>query len=147
VWIHGTSCVSNTRTYVTQASLTLTARRYWDEPADSADFASAAVFDTSLGFGTWGNSSNTCVPDGPYAGLIVNIGKGFSDEPRCVNRVLTPFFGNTITDDAVQTATSASTYNETWLNIYSGPHLNGHIALAMMVRQPFSVARSSIAIS
>ena len=36
---------------------------------------------------------------------------------------------------AVTKALQPKTYEEAWISIYNGPHLGGHMALAMMVRK------------
>ncbi|KAL2072897.1 hypothetical protein VTL71DRAFT_12240 [Oculimacula yallundae] len=105
---------------------------WWDEAKDAGKFSAAKVFNTTLGFGGSGQGANNCVPDGPYAGLTVNIGKGFATQPRCVNRKITDSFKAETDQAAVTKAISGKNYDEAWLAIYMGPHLYGHIALAMM---------------
>ncbi|CZT12091.1 hypothetical protein WAI453_007383 [Rhynchosporium graminicola] len=105
---------------------------WWDESKDAGKFSKAKILDKTLGFGGSGTAANPCVPDGPYAGLTVNIGKGFLTQPRCINRVITDSFSAQCDAASVTKAISGKSYAESWLGIYLGPHLYGHIALAMM---------------
>lgn len=65
--------------------------------------------------------------------MTVNIGPGFTTKPRCVNRSITEFLSSLTNQAAVTKALAPTTYEEAWVAIYSGPHLGGHMALAMMV--------------
>ena len=76
---------------------------------------------------------DNCVADGPFVNLTVNIGPGFKSQPRCVNRRITDFMGALCGKANVQAALNSTTYDKTWLAIYSGPHLMGHGALGLMV--------------
>jgi tyrosinase len=73
------------------------------------------------------------VQDGPFKNMTVNIGPGFTSQPRCVNRLITNSFSSLVNQTYVDIAVAPSTYDEAWISIYNGPHLGGHIALAMMV--------------
>lgn len=73
------------------------------------------------------------MPDGPFANVTVNIGPGFKSEPRCVNRSITSFFSAGCGAAFVAAAIEPDTYDDMWVRVYSGPHLAGHVALAMMV--------------
>lgn len=108
-------------------------QRWWDETKDAGKFSKAKVFSTALGFGGSGQGSKNCVADGPYANLQVNIGQGFQTNARCVNRKLTDSLSSSCSAKDVATAISGKNYDEAWLDIYMGPHLYGHMALAMMV--------------
>jgi len=72
--------------------------------------------------------------DGPYSNITVNIGPGFTSQPRCVNRRITDAMSGSCSKAAVQKALAPDNYEAAWRAIYSGPHLMGHIALSMMVR-------------
>ena len=50
-----------------------------------------------------------------------------------MNRKINDAFSGLCSAADVKKATSASTYEEAWVAMYNGPHLFGHIALAMMV--------------
>jgi tyrosinase len=65
--------------------------------------------------------------------MTVNIGPGFTTQPRCVNRKITDFLSAQTGTSYVNTAVSKKTYAEALDTIYSGPHLYGHMALSMMV--------------
>lgn len=65
--------------------------------------------------------------------MTVNIGPGFTTQPRCVNRRITDFLSSGCGQSYVDTALSGSDYLTALDGIYSGPHLVGHMALAMMV--------------
>jgi tyrosinase len=106
---------------------------WWDETKDAGKFSKAKVFNTTLGFGGSGQGSKNCLADGPYANLQVNIGQGFQTNARCVNRKLTDSLSSQCSAAEVTKAISGKSYDEAWLAIYMGPHLYGHMALAMMV--------------
>lgn len=108
---------------------------YWDETRDASAFSASPVFDPdpTLGFGGSGRGVGNCVQDGPFVNLTVNIGPGFTSQPRCVNRRITNAFGALCGTTQVKAALSPATYNLVWDTIYSGPHLLGHMALSMMV--------------
>jgi hypothetical protein len=59
--------------------------------------------------------------------------QGFQTNPRCVNRKLTDSLSSKCSAADVATAISGANYDAAWLAIYMGPHLYGHMALAMMV--------------
>ncbi|KAK0726292.1 hypothetical protein B0T21DRAFT_421608 [Apiosordaria backusii] len=105
---------------------------YWDETRDAGKFSSSPVFDPATGFGGSGKGPQNCVADGPFVNLTVNIGPGFKSQPRCVNRRITNALSNQCGATQVAAATSGSTYTQALDAIYSGPHLLGHMALAMM---------------
>jgi len=66
--------------------------------------------------------------------MTVNIGAGFHTNPRCVNRKITDTLSSACSSAQVASAISGASYSTAWLAIYMGPHLYGHMALAMMVR-------------
>ncbi|KAK4185499.1 hypothetical protein QBC35DRAFT_524890 [Podospora australis] len=105
---------------------------YWDETRDAGKFSSSPVFDTTTGFGGSGKGAQNCVQDGPFANLTVNIGPGFKSQPRCVNRRITNALSGQCGSSYVATALKGDTYEKALDAIYSGPHLFGHMALAMM---------------
>ncbi|KAK4244190.1 hypothetical protein C7999DRAFT_35458 [Corynascus novoguineensis] len=105
---------------------------YWDETRDAGKFSSSVIFDPVTGFGGSGQGSGNCVPNGPFANLTVNIGPGFSFEPRCVNRRITDMFSAQTGTQYVEAALNHTNYVDALDGIYSGPHLLGHMALAMM---------------
>ncbi|KAK0616891.1 hypothetical protein B0T14DRAFT_568459 [Immersiella caudata] len=105
---------------------------YWDEPRDAGKFSKSPVFDKTLGFGGSGVGSQSCVMDGPLANLTVNIGPGFKTQPRCLNRRITDFLSTACGASYVTAAIGGSTYKQALDAIYSGPHLQGHMALSMM---------------
>lgn len=92
------------------------------------------MFDTTLGFGGTGSGTGACLKDGPFYNMTVNIGPGFTTKPRCINRKITDALGSLMNQAAVTKALAPKTYEEAWISIYNGPHLGGHMALAMMVR-------------
>jgi tyrosinase len=114
--------------------------RYWDEPRDAGNFLKSPVFDTTLGFGGTGSGTGACVQNGPFKNMTVNIGPGFTTQPRCVNRQITNALSSLVNKAAVDKAIAPSTYEEAWISIYNGPHLGGHMALAMMVGNNHSQA-------
>ena len=73
-----------------------------------------------------------CLTNGPFVNMTVNIGPGFTTEPRCVNRRITDSLSNLCGQSFVDAALNATTYLTALDGIYSGPHLMGHAALAMM---------------
>lgn len=105
---------------------------WWDETKDAGKFSAASIFSTTLGFGGNGQGSKNCVVDGPYANMTINIGPGFQTNPRCVNRKITDALSSGCSSAQVDTATSGANFSTAWLGIYMGPHLYGHMALAMM---------------
>jgi tyrosinase len=107
--------------------------RYWDETKDAGKFSSSPIFDPVLGFGGSGSGSNSCLTDGPFVNTTVNIGPGFTTQPRCVNRKITDFLSTQCGQSYVDAALGGTTYLTALDGIYSGPHLYGHMALAMMV--------------
>lgn len=108
-------------------------KSYWDEPRDAGKFAQSPVFSTTLGMGGTGSGTGTCVQNGPFKNMTVNIGPGFKTQPRCVNRQITDFLSSLTNKAAVDKALAPTTYEEAWISIYNGPHLGGHMALSMMV--------------
>jgi tyrosinase len=107
---------------------------YWWEPLDAGKFISSPLLDPVLGFGGDGAGTGNCVPNGPFVGLNVNIGPGFNHTARCVNRKINDAFGSPQTAQSfVDDAMRPTTYKDAWLANYMGPHLYGHIGLAMMV--------------
>jgi hypothetical protein len=106
--------------------------RYWDETRDAGSFSKSVLFDATYGFGSGGTGSNPCVPNGPFYNMTVNIGQGFSDNPRCVNRQITDFLSTQTGASYVKSAIAPTNYNDAARAIYMGPHLMGHEALAMM---------------
>ena len=106
---------------------------YWDEPRDAGKFSKSPVFDKVLGFGGSGKGAQSCVQDGPFANLVVNIGPGFKSQARCLNRKITDFLSTSVGTSQVTAAISGATYQKALDAIYSGPHLQGHMALSMMV--------------
>ncbi|KAK0750544.1 hypothetical protein B0T18DRAFT_488156 [Schizothecium vesticola] len=104
---------------------------YWNEALDAGNFIASPLLHPVTGFGGDGTGPGNCA-GGPWAGLTVSVGPGFTNQPRCVNRkindVFSPFCGQSFVDDAL----NHPTYESAWLAIYMGPHLFGHIALAMM---------------
>lgn len=126
-----------------EVSGTETAFRYWDETRDAGKFSASPVFDPKTGLGGTGKGAQHCVADGPFANLTVNIGPGFTTQPRCVNRQITDYFSYGCSKAYVDAAISGVTYEAALNAIYMGPHLNGHIALSMMVRgKPLDTAAS-----
>ena len=119
--------------YYTDAHCT---RSYWDEPRDAGNFPKSPVFDTTLGMGGTGSGTGACVQNGPFKNFTVNIGPGFKTQPRCVNRQITNALSSLTNKAAVDKALAPSTYEEAWITIYNGPHLGGHMSLAMMVGTP-----------
>lgn len=117
----------------------LTYISYWDEPRDAGKFSASPVFDPELGFGGSGKGAQSCVMDGPFANLTVKIGPGFKSAPRCVNRKITDVLSSACGTKYVEAATNGTTYTEALDAIYSGPHLYGHMSLAMMVRPPLQM--------
>ena len=106
---------------------------WWNEPLDAGNFISSPLLDPVTGFGGNGTGQpGNCVVDGPFADLIVNIGPGFTNRPRCVNRRINDAFSPLTNQTYVDDALSKPDYASAWLAIYMGPHLFGHIALAMM---------------
>lgn len=114
-------------------TLTRSDSSYWDETRDAGKFSKSPVFDTVLGFGGSGKGAQNCVTDGPFANLTINIGPGFKSEPRCLNRRITDGLSSGTGKSYYNTAISGSKYPQALDAIYSGPHLIGHMALAMMV--------------
>jgi tyrosinase len=108
--------------------------RYWDETKDAGKFSSSPIFDPVLGFGGSGSGSGNCLTNGPFVNLTVNIGPGFTTVPRCVNRRITDFLSAQCGQSYVDAALDHPDYLTALDGIYSGPHLYGHMALAMMVR-------------
>lgn len=111
----------------------LSASSWWDETQDAGAFSKSAIFDPELGFGGTGSGSANCLTDGPFVNKTVNIGPGFTTAPRCVNRRITDSFSAQTGQAYVDEALSNPDYVTALDGIYSGPHLWGHIALAMMV--------------
>jgi tyrosinase len=105
---------------------------YWDETRDAGNFSTSVIFDPVTGFGGGGKAADPCVPNGPFANLTVNIGPGFGSEARCVNRRITDFFSSQCGTSFVTAALNHTTYESVLDGIYSGPHLLGHMSLAMM---------------
>jgi tyrosinase len=105
---------------------------YWDEPKDAGKFSASPIFDPDLGFGGSGSGSNSCLTNGPFVNMTVNIGPGFTTKPRCVNRKITDALSSQTGQSYVDAALKHDTYLTALDGIYSGPHLWGHIALAMM---------------
>jgi tyrosinase len=105
---------------------------YWDETKDAGAFSSSPIFDPVLGFGGTGSGANSCLTDGPFVNMTVNIGPGFTTQPRCVNRQITDALSGQTGQSYVDAALNQTTYLTALDGIYSGPHLWGHIALAMM---------------
>lgn len=107
---------------------------YWDETRDAGSFSKSPIFDKTYGFGGSGSGSQNCVTDGPFVGAKVNIGPGFKDQERCVNRRITDFLSTQCGASYVKSAIAPNNYNDAARAIYMGPHLTGHMALSMMVR-------------
>ncbi|KAK4159275.1 hypothetical protein QBC43DRAFT_272821 [Cladorrhinum sp. PSN259] len=104
---------------------------WWNEPLDAGNFMNSPLLDPVNGFGGDGTGPGNCT-GAPFAGLTVNIGPGFTNQPRCVNRKINDFFSGLTNQTYVDDAISKPDYASAWLAIYMGPHLFGHIALAMM---------------
>lgn len=107
---------------------------YWDETRDAGNFANSVIFDPVTGFGGDGRQGDLCVTDGPFVNLTVNIGPGFTNKPRCVNRKISDWASGQTGSKYVEDALNHTDYAGALDGIYMGPHLWGHIALAMMVR-------------
>ncbi|KAK0391997.1 hypothetical protein NLU13_1495 [Sarocladium strictum] len=105
---------------------------YWDETQDAGAFSKSSIFDPELGFGGSGSGAANCLPNGPFVNLTVNIGPGFTTEPRCVNRRITDFLSAQCGQPYVDAALDHPDYLTALDGIYTGPHLYGHMALAMM---------------
>ncbi|KAF2272331.1 Di-copper centre-containing protein [Westerdykella ornata] len=105
---------------------------YWDEPRDAGSFSKSTVLDGKLGFGGSGKGSKNCLADGPFVNATVNIGPGFKTDPRCVNRKITDNLSTLTGKSYVERALNGEEYWAVQDAIYSGPHLMGHAALAMM---------------
>jgi tyrosinase len=105
---------------------------YWDETKDAGNFLNSPILDPVLGFGGSSSGTNNCLTDGPFVNMTVNIGPGFTTQPRCVNRKVTDFLSAQCGQEYVDAALNHTTYLAALDGIYSGPHLTGHIALAMM---------------
>ncbi|KAH7305208.1 hypothetical protein B0I35DRAFT_471667 [Stachybotrys elegans] len=105
---------------------------YWDETKDAGNFSSSPIFDPVVGFGGSGSGTGNCLIDGPFVNMTVNIGPGFTTQPRCVSRQVTDFLSNQCGQPYVDAALNTTTYLAALDGIYSGPHLMGHISLAMM---------------
>jgi tyrosinase len=105
---------------------------YWDETQDAGAFSKSAIFDPVLGFGGSGSGSGNCLTNGPFVNLTVNIGPGFTTKPRCVNRRITDFLSTQCGQSYVDAALDHDDFLDALDGIYSGPHLYGHMALAMM---------------
>lgn len=74
------------------------------------------------------------VPRSDIFSSPVNIGPGFKNQPRCINRKITDFLSTQCGASYVKSAIAPNNYNDAAKAIYMGPHLLGHEALAMMVR-------------
>ncbi|KAB5518927.1 hypothetical protein GE09DRAFT_977947 [Coniochaeta sp. 2T2.1] len=105
---------------------------YWDETRDAGKFSASPVFDATTGFGGSGAGTSSCLVNGPFVNFTVNIGPGFTTQPRYVNRKITDFLSTQTGTSYVNAALSKTTYAEVLDAIYSGPHLYGHMALSMM---------------
>jgi len=106
----------------TQCDIPLTtSHSYWNETLDSGKFSSSPVFDKVLGFGGSGQGANNCVLDGPFANLTVNIGPGFTTQPRCVNRKITDGLSSLTGKTYVDQAKAPTTFWKAQDALYSGP--------------------------
>lgn len=105
---------------------------YWNEALDAGNFMASPLLDPVTGFGGDGQGDGNCVPNGPFVNLTVNIGPGFHNKPRCVNRKINDLFSPQTNQTYVDAALNNPDYASAWVAIYMGPHLFGHIALAMM---------------
>lgn len=74
------------------------------------------------------------IPRANVLSSSVNIGPGYKNQPRCINRKITDFLSSQCGASYVKSAIAPNNYNDAARAIYMGPHLLGHEALAMMVR-------------
>lgn len=94
---------------------------YWDEPRDAGKFTASPVLSETLGFGGSGQGTKNCVSGGPFANVTVNIGPGFTTQPRCVNRRITDGLSTLTGKTYVNQALAQDTYLKMQEAIYSGP--------------------------
>lgn len=94
---------------------------YWNESIDAGRFSASPVFDLTLGFGGDGQGSKNCVVNGPFANATVNIGPGFTTQPRCVNRKINNGLSTLTGKTYVDSAKAPEKFWEAQEAIYAGP--------------------------
>lgn len=146
MWLHRSShvCSIKARTAYNRASLTFR-YSYWDWSLDWEDVTLAPVWDSELGFGGNGNSSDVsgfrgfCVTDGPFARLqVLFIGR--MEAPHCLSRSFLSgenltVYAERIRPAALEKLLKASSYEEFNLALETGPHLS----LPFSIHGDFSV--------
>ncbi|KDN41476.1 hypothetical protein RSAG8_07426, partial [Rhizoctonia solani AG-8 WAC10335] len=116
---------------------------YWDWTRDAGtveNFKSSKIFDPETGFGGTGfpegdNSTASCVENGPYAGMHVNI-----PEPHCLRRSfnLTSTLPGNWTSGVVDKILEYPDYINFWNNSERIPHDNIHRAVGGDLRRQYS---------
>ncbi|GAB1522034.1 tyrosinase [Rhizoctonia solani] len=116
---------------------------YWDwtHDADSVSaFKRAKIFDPKTGFGRTGfpegdNSTASCVENGPYAGMQMNI-----PEPHCLRRSfnLTSEMPGNWTSAVVKRIMDYPDYINFWNNTERIPHDHIHRAIGGDIRRQYS---------
>lgn len=110
-----------------------TSYRYWDWSLDWEDLTLSPIWDSDIGFGGNGNSSDErsvaygyCVTDGPFARLTALIW-GVEDKPHCLSRGFATHekvkkLGSQVSPEALEKMLEEDNYDSFNIGLEYGPH-------------------------
>jgi tyrosinase len=101
---------------------------------DAGNFNHSVLFDTRLGFGGNGSSSDSCIKDGPFKDYVNHIGPFYSNTDHCINRNVNETASSLSAQNYVDPCMACPDYACAWRCIEINPHLGGHGGVGLLVR-------------
>jgi tyrosinase len=103
----------------------------WDElkDANTGNSFQSNMWDSGLGFGGNGSSTDLCLRDGSFANRTISIGplEALSPEGYCFNRQWNErIIQINGTSAIVDYCNAQTTYFDYWMCVFNGPHVAGH---------------------
>ncbi|KAI0011054.1 Di-copper centre-containing protein [Xylariaceae sp. FL0662B] len=100
---------------------------YWDEPVDLGNIGGSALWDTELGFGGNGSSSeDQCITDGPFANVTLHFNMDLTTTEVCITRRLNDRAFSSAARENVEKCLAQDGFEEAWNCLEGGPHGAGH---------------------
>lgn len=103
------------------------AQPWWEEQRDAGKFALSPIFSPNTGFGSaTGTGESSCVVDGPFAGMMLSVGPGYSNELHCLSRKVNETASLMSEKVHVDACLKLPTFETAWPCIENLPHRGGH---------------------
>lgn len=103
------------------------AQPFWEEPRDAGHFSISSVFSPTTGFGSaTGVGENNCVADGPFAGMMLSVGPGYSNQLHCLSRRVNDTASLMSQEANANACLQLPTFDKAWPCIENLPHRGGH---------------------